>query len=351
MLAQAVLLWTLIAFGTLASAACGQPHTQWESERSLLEADRLADRQEFAAALVEYRRLQGALTRDDLVRYAAFREALMFERMERWTEALEGYALLWTRPVSLHDERAAQALLRSAAILDRIGEPERGLEMREAVALRFPNTAFGSDAFRLLRQHWIDSGVPHTQLDWTVRHWPLLRQTELSDTVIYLAAVTIEEVMDDCATAITIYHQIPRTWTRSGLVDDAIWREAGCWRALGDIDNEERILNDFLDGREISLFMGNYDSRFYNPALLRLAEIRAEHGDIDGEIAALRRFIRVFPLSLSVPEVRFRIVELHARNGDPAAMAREARRIVAEHPDSRWGPRAMRLVEEADSRR
>lgn len=337
--------WVICA-GTLL-ASCGVPLSQWEAERELLAADRLADRGEHAQALVAYRRLQTELTRADLVRYAAFREGLMLERQGHSEEALRVYALLWQAPVSLHDERAAQALYRTALIHDAAGRAEDGVAIREHVIVRFPNTLWATDAFRDLRRIWRETGRPETQLEWTARVFPALRNTEMADTLLYHAGVVLADELGECTLAIEAFTLVVDRFTRSSLVDDAIWRHAGCYREMGLQVAEERLLTDFIDGREISLFMGNYDSQFYNPALQRLIEMRREEGDVLGELQTIERLLETFPLTLQAPRWRFRLAELHGMRGDVAAMKREAQRVERDHPDSRWIERTWRLVQEA----
>lgn len=340
--------------------ACGVPQDHWQFHRDLLDADRLADDGAFLEARGAYQQLAPRSHREDLTRYIRLRAALMLEREGRYHEALEEYAAIYTRPASLVDSEAARAMRRAAIVYrDGFGDTLAWREINEAVVRTFPNTIPVDDAVIDLARYWTERGEPRAFVRWVVEVYPGLAYSSVADNLVYRAARVLHEDADDPAAAIALYEVIRLRFHRSGFWDDAIWQTAVAYRELAtrdpgyrdDLgqsyrDREYHTLLRFIDGREVSWVMGDYDSVHYSPTLFRLAEMHEEAGELELAIAMWRRFQQTYPLSLRVDDVQFHIMELQAERGDVSGMRRSLRWLEREYPLSRFIARGEALIAE-----
>ena len=107
---------------------------------------------------------------------------------------------------------------------------------------------------------------------------------------------------------------------------------------------EYGTLEAMLDEREVSWIMADYESRYYVPALLRMAVIREQQGRLLDAVAVLHRFRDTYDLSLKRDDTGFDIVRLLLAAGqrdEAAAMVTELRETF---PDSRFTRRAQALL-------
>ena len=142
-----------------------------------------------------------------------------------------------------------------------------------------------------------------------------------------------------------LYRIVITRFHRSGLVDDSIWRTSLCLRRNDRIDDEYALLLDFIDGREVSWVMADYDSEYYGDTIRRLAEIHEQREQIAEAIEMWRRFQETFPLSLRVDDVQFHIMELQAQLGDTDGMFKSLRWLERNYPDSRFIARGRDLLQ------
>lgn len=337
----AVLSWFAVT-----GAGCGVPYDDWAFHRALLDADRLADDRRNMEAAEAYWDLAFDARRDDLLRYIRFRIALMYEREGRFDEALALYALIYRQPASLYDDYAANALLRTGYILrDELGRTGEGLDVIAAVIRTFPDTMYADDALTDLLRYWRDRERPDLMLAFLGDVYPPLFETEIADNLVYWSARLLDEDYDDCDEAMPLYRIVITRFHRSGLVDDSIWRTALCLRRNDRIDEEYALLLDFIDGREVSWVMADYDSEYYGDTIRRLAEIHEQREQIAEAIEMWRRFQETFPLSLRVDDVQFHIMELQAQLGDTDGMFKSLRWLERNYPDSRFIARGRDLLQ------
>ncbi len=329
-------LVVLLAMALL-TGACGVPRSAWEFERELLAADRLADYGHHEDAYQAYEALAWRSHREDLLRYIQFRLGLMRERQGRYDEALTQYRSLWAAPMSLYDEEAGRALLRSALIArDALGMPAEGDRLLEGLILTLPNTAAADDAFVELIDVWRESGTSRRIVAFTSEHYPSLANTEIADNFVYWTGRVLQDDLGEPAAALELYWTVISRFHRSALVDDAVWRSASALRSLDRIDEEYGLLMAFIDAREVSWIMADYDSVYYVPALFRLAEIHEERGELVEAIAVWRRYQTTFFLSLRVDDVQYHVMELQRRLGDIRGMRASLQWLRDEHPRSRY---------------
>lgn len=341
-------------------AACGFPQDHWQFHRDLLDADRLADDGEYIEARRAYDALAPRSHRDDLTRYIRVRSAYMLEREGRYEEALAAYEAIYTRPVSLVDSEAARAMRRAAIVYrDGLDDEVAWREVSEALVRTFPNTIPVDDAVVDLARYWVERGQPEGFVSWVAEVYPGLAYSSVADNLVYRAARVLHEAADDPAASLALYEVIRFRFHRSGFWDDAIWNTAVAYRQLSERDPayrdelgrsyrdiEYHTLLQFIDAREVSWIMGDYDSVHYSPTLFRLAEMHEEDGDFPGAIEMWRRFQRTYPLSLRVDDVQFHIMELQAELGDVEGMRRSLRWLEREYPLSRFIAAGAALIAE-----
>jgi len=342
-------VWVAFLVGTM-SYSCAFSRSSWEFHRDLLAADRLADQARYDEARAAYRELAWRAERDDLLRYVRFRIALMYDREGQAERAMALYEDIYTSPASVYDEYAGKALYRAALIYRDVYDDMESWHAGLVATLNtYPNTTSADDALFMLRRHYVfDSEDPATFVDLVSSLYPALANTEIGDNLAYEAARTLDDHMDMCEEALDIYWHIARTYHRGGLVDDAVWRAADCYRRLGRADEEYVLLNDFIDGREVSWVMADYDSQYYAPTLRRLAEIYMERGDIQRSIDVWRRFQSTFPFSLRVDDIHYDIMLLQRELGDLDGMRRTLAMLERDWPDSRFTRRGRTLLEETE---
>jgi tetratricopeptide (TPR) repeat protein len=336
------LVLTALCFSVL--CGCAFTNEQWQFHRDLLDGDALVDDGHYDEAEAAYLALAPRAEREDLLRYIRLRLALVAELDGRTDVALERYATVYSNPASPWDQEAATALYRTGEIYLAQGDIGRWETTMRAVVQTFPSTYRADDAIADLVYRWERDGRYLEAIDWMTEVYPALRLTEMGDTLAYRTARIYDEHLDQCEVAIELYEIVADYYHRGGLVDDAIWRESVCYQRLGRIDDEYRILLDFIDIREISMVMADYDSEYYGPTLERLAQIHEERGELLEAIGVWRRYQKTFPLSLKVDDMQHHIIELQLQLGDREGALHSYRWLAAEYPDSRWVERDRVLL-------
>ena len=330
------------------SAGCGTTPERWEFYRGLLDADALADDGEFDEAQAAYLALAPASDRDDLLLYIRYRIALMDEMSEDYEAAIRGYRAIWETPYNLYDDNAGKALFRTAEIVrDVYGDAEGAVELFETLIETFPNTSSADDALFELIGYWRARGESGRLVAYMGTRYVGLQRSEIADNLVYWSARLLQDDMGDCGAALSLYEILIVNFHPSGFVDDSVWRSGLCHRALGEIDREYVLLSSFVDAREVSWIMADYESVYYKPSLFRMAEIHEDRGELEDAIAVLSRFQRMYPLSLDRDDTQYRIMELQMELGDIDGMRDSLRWLEREYPESRYVARGEALIAEA----
>lgn len=343
---------SLLALLVVGSSAvgCGMSSHRWQFHRDLLDADRLADDGEYVEAQAAYLALAPAAERDDLLLYIRFRIALMDEMRGAIDAALIGYRHVYETPYSLYDDYAGKAFFRTAEIVrDVQGDPEGAVEIFEALIETFPNTYSADDALFELIDYWRERGQSGELLSFMTSRYVALQRTEIADNLVYWSARLLQDDLGDCAAALELYQILIINFHPSGFVDDSVWRSGLCHRTMGETDAEYGLLSAFVDAREVSWIMADYESTYYKPSLFRMAEIHEERGELLDAISVLERFQRMYPLSLQRDDTQYHVMELQMELGDLDGMRRSLAWIEREYPDSRFIRRASELLVEAES--
>ena len=332
------------------SLGCGMSSHRWQFHRDLLDADRLADDGEYDRAQAAYYALAGSSERDDLLLYIRYRIALMDEMQGDLDAALAGYRHVYETPYSLYDDYAGKALFRSAEIVrDHHDDPTTAVELFEALIETFPNTYSADDALFELIDYWRERGQSEELLSFMTDRYVALQQTEIADNLVYWSARLLQDDLGDCAAALELYRVLIVNFHPSGFVDDSVWRSGLCHRSMGNTDAEYGLLSAFVDAREVSWIMADYESVYYKPSLFRMAEIHEERGELRAAISVLERFQRMYPLSLQRDDTQYHVMELQMELGDLEGMRRSLAWIEREYPDSRFVRRGTELLAEAES--
>ena len=327
---------------------CALSRSEWQFHRDLLDADRLADRRDYEAAIEAYTILAQEAYRDDFIRYAQYRIAYMYELLEEPQQALDCYAALYLRPTSAYDEYGSRALYRTGIVVrDQLDDQEEALVIFAGLLRGFPNSSAADDALFELMQYAHEEGQEADLVGYFANIYPALRLTEIADNIAYSAGILLAEDLGEHEAAIETFQVITQNFHRSGLWDDAQWQTALSYQALDDTFMEYKTLDDFVSGREVSWVMADYDSEFYGQAYFRMAEIGEENNDLELAIENLKRYQRSFSFSLQVDDVQARIIEYYVRLGDRDAMREELLWLEEEYPESRHITESRRLVEAA----
>lgn len=330
----------------VAGSGCGRTQDGWAFERALLEVDRLADDERWDEARAGYLAIAPDATRDDLLRYIRYRVALMDHRRGAWDDALAGYAAVYRQPNSVHDEYAGRAMLRSAElVLEAWDDRDTWHDLMVATIRTYPNTTSADDALFDLRRWYVGEGRAFEFTAILAELFVPLADTEIADNLVYWSARIVEEELGLLDEALPLYWTVAWNYHRSALVDDSIWRLCGVYRELGRIDDEYRVLLDFIDGREVSWVMADYESEYYGDTLYRLAEIHESRGELLEAVGMWRRYQRTYPLSLRNDDLWYHIVELHLERGARGDAEKAYLALRDEYPDSRWVQRARDLID------
>lgn len=325
--------------------ACGYPRAEWEFERELNRADRLRDAEQWEDARELYWKLAYEAPSAERLRYIRFRLAQLEELRGAHDEALAAYGEIAAEPVGNYDQYAGRAAYRIARIVrEQHGEGTAWVEALQSVVLTFPQTTAANDALEDLKLFAWRSGEEIAFVEWLAAMEPVLGATEIGDNLVYFRARTLAERLDRPEEAYALYRYIAEEYRSGPLWDDAVWRGAEALRSMGRIDEEERVLQHFIDGREESWFMTDYDSRYYGQTLLRLCEIAREAGRIEDAIAQLERYRVIYPLSLRNDDLGWEIAQMQRSIGDEAGLRRTLAWLEEHHPESRFTRRTADLV-------
>lgn len=331
---------------------CGTPYSAWSFQKERRDADKLVDQGQYQAALEAYTALSKKAEVQQDLQYLEYRSALMKERLGDADGALRAYAQIYTRAVHPYDEYAARAMYRAGRVYaDMLDQQDLALEVWLNTVKEFPNTTYAESALDRVTRSYTKNDDYEGALNILSSLYTDLYLTELGQKLVYDAAQILDEDLDRCHDAIVLYELIENNYPRSGLVDNAIWQTALCYRAHDEIDQEETILTDFVASREESVIVGDYNYAQYNPAMKRLAHIQEERHDYPAAIKAWRRFQTTFPFSLDNPEISYRIIELYAELGDVRHMRKYHKEMKKLWPDSRFVGRAEALIKKMEERR
>lgn len=347
------IFWNLssLLLALAVTAGCGVTYSQWSFQRALLEVDALADRGQHEEARERYLALaHNAQAQVDL-QYLQYRAAYMLEQMGDAPAALKEYERIYTRPTHPYDDYAGRSLYRSGVVYKRIlGDDAKAREIFAATVLAFPDSMFAEEALTELQKHALKTGTELEFMEWMADKYTQIRDREIADNFVYVTGKILHDELGRCDDAMELYNTLVYQFAGSSFVDDAIWRVALCHRENGRIDEEYRVLNDFVTAREFSVLVGDYNYSQYNPSHRRLAAIHEERGEIEAAIREWRRFQRVFPLSLDADDVQYHIITLYDQLGNLEQMRKYARELEKNWPESRYIPRARALVEAAEAR-
>ena len=332
----------------LASAfgqGCAYPSHRWGYDRQLLAADRMADHGDYEGARAAYESLAWETVREDDLRYVRYRLAYLYELQGEFAQAIEAYSAIAADPGAAVDQYPAQALYRVGRIqLDELGEIDSAFNTWDRAILTFPNSDFSEDSMTSILRIWRSEANRDALLGWLSERSSQLARTEIGDNLLYWTARVLVDEFADYETALPLFVRVYTDYSRGGLWDDAMWHAAGCLGSLQRIDDEYTLLESFIDRREVSLMVADYDSSWYNDALYRMAEIHEQRGDTDGAVAVWSRFMATFPLSIEADDVAFHIMELEAPRCGRATMNDWLAYLNEEHPESRHLDDATALV-------
>lgn len=340
---------TCIALLTGLLVGCGTTYDTFSYHRDSLAADAMADRGEYEAALEAYTELSARATTQMDLQHLQVRSAYMLEQMGRAEDALVAYARIYTRPTHPYDDNAGRAIYRAGRVYrDLLDQPETAIDVWLNAVRLFPDSMFATDSLNQVERYYKKDERFDELLNIYASLYVELRDRDIAHALAYKSAVILDDDLDRCFEALELYDLIIHYFPRGGYIDNAIWRTGLCYRRHDRRDEEYRLLLDFVQGREISVLLGDYDYEQYTDAFLRLAEMHEEDGDLRGAIRYLRTFQKTFPLSLQADDIQFEIIEKWGQLGEFKEMRRYADELIRLWPESRYVSRVDALIEEAE---
>lgn len=341
----------LICIALLAglTVGCGTTYDAWSFQRDVLAADALADKGDYEGAFEAFTDLSARATTQLDLQHLQVRSAYMLEQMGRAEDALVAYARIYTRPTHPYDDNAGRAIYRAGRVYrDLLDRPDTAIDVWLNAVRLFPDSMFATDSLNQVERHYKEDERYHELLDIYASLFVELQERDIAHALVYKSAVILDDDLDRCIDAMELYDLIIHRFQRSGFIDNAIWRTGLCYRRHDLRDEEYRLLADFVQGREVSILLGDYDYEQYTDAYLRLAEMREEDGDLRGAIRYLRTFQKTFPLSLLADDVQWEIIELWGELGEFKEMHRYADELRRPWPESRYVSRLDALIEGAE---
>lgn len=277
---------------------------------------------------------------------AAFREAQLLERLERFADAAA--AFLAVRDRTTDGRLSARALLRAALLFaERLGNKDEALRLCRLIITRWPDEIPAEDALRLLcRLREQDAGQARDlgrELDQLAES---LRAHEVSGFAL-LHRAGLAERDGDVATAVARYDELWRRFPRGPLRDDAAFRAGQALRRAGRAQEAAVRLERLQETFTSSIIVGHYNKLLLDDAALLLGEIYLD--DLRQPARALRTWqgmLRRQPTSLLADDALLHMARAAlARSTPPGAPEKNEacgylRRLLRDYPDGSASRRA-----------
>ncbi len=280
---------------------------------------------------------------DETRRLAMLRLARLAEDRGRVDEARSAYRALYAAdPADLH---GAHAMYREVELtFEADGDFDAALELCRALIARYPDY--------LPAEHCVDDVERYHR---TAENLPALARelesmataladTELGDFLLYRLGRLYAEEMDRPDDAVAVFDRLYELDPVGPLYDDALWYAAQVrveqerWQdALG-------YYQRLLDAREESWWIGSYDSEWVDDARFSRGRIYFERlEDYDRAAQEFAAYVDEFEDNLEQDDAAWwRVHALRRGGGDWKGAARE---LIERFPESRFAPRAQRMID------
>jgi tetratricopeptide (TPR) repeat protein len=284
-----------------------------EFSDALLLATREAQAGRTAAAVRAYERAAAAADRRVDREEALYREARLLERAARIEAALGIYdRIAAARPIARRTIRARLQAARMRIALGRRDEARRDLEWIVAEA---PGSGLAGRAlFLLVRDFATSTGDRIALLDGL---YTRVGSSELGDDILMLGAEACLE-SEDRAGARSRLERLAdeHPYPQGARFDDALVRLAELAREEGDLPRAIGYLDRLLEVRETTSIIGSYSRPRMPDAALMRARLYRELGDVENALGAYRDAIDEFPTARIRDDALVEQAELMLANGD-----------------------------------
>ncbi len=140
--------------------------------------------------------------------------------------------------------------------------------------------------------------------------------------------------------AISLLDVLQKSHPDSPRRDEALWMAANYSREARDLPRAIRFLEQLLNTRESSYIFGEYNSQWLDDAQLMLGDLHMEQNQEKKAIRAWTDLERLFPHSRLRDRAQLRLLHLHRDRGNSTAACAAARKLLKDHPRSRFAGEA-----------
>lgn len=306
-----------------------RPEHIWD-ERYLVATAR-HDEGDYDKAQAHYTQLLKHAPTPNTARLIQYRQALLAQDTGHNDHALKQYQALYDAPSI--DEHGAHAMSNASEMM-----PQRTqrMDLKRRLAQRYPQTIFAEHAIEALKHDAIDHQTLDAFLVWLRQLQKQIKGTDLEDHALFTQAYVLETHLARPNDALPLYNAVYALAPTGSLADDAVWRIAKTYEAMGEWKQALVWLARVSKDNEGSWFIGTYASEFADNARLRMGFIyKDELKDYPKAINQFELFLSEFPDSRWTDDAAWQRVEAKRLAG--AADYEQARaRFIKSYPNSRF---------------
>ena len=323
------LLFVLLCLCAALGCSNLRPEHIWDDR--YIEATARHDEGAYEAASAHYAQLLKHAPDEDAARLIRYRQALLAQDTGRKEQALKAYRALYEADVV--DEHGARALSKAS---DLVTQQDQRAQLKQRLAARYPQTIDAEHALEWLR-HWArQQGTSEQYLSWLRQLQPKFKGSDLEDHALFTQALVLEEDLKRPDDALAQYKAVYDSDPQGSLADDALWRMASAYEALGKWKSALVWLERVSQDNETSWFIGTYASEFADDARLRMGWIyKNKLKDYDRAAKQYRVFLEEFPDSRLADDAAWQLVELKRLSG-AEDYARARAQFLKSYPHSRF---------------
>jgi tetratricopeptide (TPR) repeat protein len=306
-----------------------RPEHIWD-ERYFVAAAR-HDEGDYDKAQAHYAQLLKHAHTPNHTRLIQYRQALLAQDTGHNDQALKQYKALYDAP--LIDEHGAHAMSNASELMPQLNQR---LALKRRLAQRYPQTISAEHAIESLKYDAIDHQTLDEFLVWLRQLQTKIKGTDLEDHALFTQAYILEKHLVRPNAALPLYKAVYALAPNGSLADDAVWRIAKTYEALGEWKQALVWLARVSKDNEESWFIGTYASEFADNARLRMGFIyKDELKNYPQAIEQFERFLSEFPNSRWADDAAWHRVEAKQLAG--ASDYEQARtHFIKSYPKSRF---------------
>ncbi len=334
---------TCVVLTVFALSACtGRAFIHDWNER-YVEASRAHDQGRLDDAEAHYVQLLKHAPNEETKRLAQWRMARLTEQRGKVDEARRAYRALYGSDPA--DEHGAQAMFRDIELtFEADGDFDTALKMcRELIARYATYVPAEYCVEEIERYHRTQEDLPALaeELDAFAK---AQADTELGDFLLYRLGTLYADEMNRPDDAVATFDRLYSLDPAGPLYDDALWFAAQVRVGQERWPDALAYYQRLLDAREESWWVGSYDSEWVDDARFERGRIYFERlEDFDKAAAEFAAYVDEFDGNLDQDDAAWWRVHSLKRGGRDWQKA--ARELIERFPESRFAPRAQRMLD------